>query len=309
VNVASQCWFCDAAVVSGAVDLPFTPGGSSRVTGLRAGARAFTLVELLVVMACVGILAGLLLPALARSKGRAQSLACLANLSQLNLAWRMYADDSRDRLPYNLGGDRDQRFPQEVMDQNWVNNVMTWDLSSGNTNLAFVAGSPLGPYLSGSAAVFRCPADRVLSQEQRAAGWSGRVRSYAMNAMVGDAGPNVQDGGNIFNPGYRQFLALSDFRRASDTFVFIDEHPDSVVDGYFLNRGEEQKWIHLPASTHNRSAALSFADGHLEIHRWISPSTYRPARPDSGPLPFEVPAGDNADYDWLERRTSYEQRR
>jgi prepilin-type N-terminal cleavage/methylation domain-containing protein len=269
--------------------------------------RGFTLVELLVVIAVIAILAGMLLPALARSKGRAQSLACLGNVGQLSLAWLMYADDYRDRLPYNLGGDRNQRFPPEVMDQNWVNNVMTWDLAPGNTNLAFIAKCPLGPYLSGNVSVFRCPADRVLSREQREAGWTGRVRSYAVNAMVGDAGPNVQNGGNIYNPGYRQFLSLSDFRRGSDTFVFIDEHPDSVADGYFLNRGEEEKWIHLPASTHNRSAALSFADGHGEIHRWVSASTYRPPRPDSGPLPFDVPDGDIADYDWLESRTSYEQ--
>jgi len=90
--------------------------------------------------------------------------------------------------------------------------------------------------------------------------------------------------------------------------VFIDEHPDSVADGYFLNRGEENKWTHLPASTHNRSAALSFADGHAEIHRWVSPSTRRPAVADAGPLPFDIPPDDTADYDWLGRRTSYEQR-
>jgi prepilin-type processing-associated H-X9-DG protein len=268
---------------------------------------AFTLVELLVVMACLAILAGLLLPALARAKGRAQSLACLGNVSQLSLAWLMYANDSRDRLPYNLGGDRNLRLPAPLLDRNWVNNIMTWDLDPGNTNLAFVGKSPLGAYLSGTAAIFRCPADRVLSVEQRQAGWTGRVRSYSMNAMVGDAGPNVQKGGNIFNPGYRQFLALSDFPRASDTFVFIDEHPDSVADGYFLNRGEEERWIHLPASTHNRSAALTYADGHAEIHLWRSQSTYRPPRPDSGPLPFDIPIGDTADYDWLESHTSYDQ--
>jgi prepilin-type N-terminal cleavage/methylation domain-containing protein/prepilin-type processing-associated H-X9-DG protein len=284
-------------------------GGAGRGIGALSIPRpggGFTLIELLVVTACLGILAGLLLPALARSKGRAQSLACLGNIGQLSLAWMMYADDSGDRLPYNLGGDRNLRLPASVLDRNWVNNVMTWDLDPGNTNLAFIDKSPMGTYLSRSTAVFRCPADRVVSREQREAGWTGRVRSYAMNAMVGDAGPNVQNGGNVYNPGYRQFLARSDFRRPADTFVFIDEHPDSVADGYFLNRGEEPKWIHLPASTHNQSAALAFADGHGEIHHWRSPSTYRPPRPDSGPLPFDIPSGDTGDFEWLESRTSYD---
>jgi prepilin-type processing-associated H-X9-DG protein len=88
--------------------------------------------------------------------------------------------------------------------------------------------------------------------------------------------------------------------------VFIDEHPDSVADGYFLNQGEEHQWIHLPASTHNQSAALSFADGHAEIRRWISASTLRPARPDAGPLPFPIPANDRADHEWLMEHMSYE---
>lgn len=63
------------------------------------GARAFTLMELLVVLAIVAILAGLLLPALARSKAKAQNAACTNNLRQLGLATRLYTDDHQERLP------------------------------------------------------------------------------------------------------------------------------------------------------------------------------------------------------------------
>src|SRR3989442_14344933 len=78
--------------------------GRSRTIFHGACAHAFTLVELLVVIAIIAILAALLLPALSKAKSKAHSIACLNNLKQLQLAWTMYADDNRDRLVPNFAG-------------------------------------------------------------------------------------------------------------------------------------------------------------------------------------------------------------
>lgn len=66
---------------------------------VRHSRRAFTLIELLVAIAIVAILAGLLLPALGRSKAKARNAACVSNLRQLGIATRLYAEDNQERLP------------------------------------------------------------------------------------------------------------------------------------------------------------------------------------------------------------------
>jgi prepilin-type N-terminal cleavage/methylation domain-containing protein/prepilin-type processing-associated H-X9-DG protein len=261
--------------------------------------RAFTIIELLVVVAVIAILAGMLLPALAKSRSKAQGIFCLNNSKQLVLAWTLYADDHRGRLPYNLGGDARSRGVAQRTNLNWVNNILTWELDSDNTNLTTITEASLGPYANRVTSIYRCPADNVLSDIQRRAGWQARVRSYSMNAMVGDAGDLSESGYNVNNPDYVQFFSLTAIPNPAQVFVFLDEHPDSINDGYFVNKAYYTEWLDLPASYHNGAASFSFADGHAETHQWRSDVTKPPARPYAAALPVAVPYGARADFNWV----------
>jgi prepilin-type processing-associated H-X9-DG protein len=251
---------------------------------------------LLVVIAIIAVLSGILLPALARSKAKAQGVFCLNNTRQLSTACMMYTDDHNGHLPYNLGAGVSNAAP---MNANWADNVLTWDLDADNTNWVKLVSSGLGPYANKSAGVFRCPTDYVLDQPQKDAGWKARVRSYSMNAMIGDAGSFSEAGFNLNNRDYVQFFKYASIPRPSEIFVFIDEHPDSIDDGYFLNKAQTGWWHDLPASYHDGAASLSFADGHSEMHPWKGANTKPKAAPDSISRPL-VPKGDGRkDFVWI----------
>ncbi len=275
-----------------------------------AGVGAFTLIELLAVMAIIGVLAAILLPALAGARERSRGMYCLNNTRQLTLAWRLYADDHEGMLSYNLVMTNSYRT-----NLNWVNNVMTWDLSSDNTNLATITDAGMGPYVVGVTSIYHCPSDIALSALQSAAGWSHRLRSYAMNDMVGNDGTTnfAGGGGNVNNSGYRQFFKIDQIPQPTEIFVFLDESPDTIGDGSFtpnvpgLVMSENSfSWWDVPASYHNRSAAFSFADGHASLHRWHNVGALVRTNPDTPAMAPRPSASPQIDSAWVMAHLSVE---
>ena len=104
----------------------------------RKNRFAFTLIELLVVIAIIAILASLLLPALGRAKGKAQSIKCLNNLKQIGISLRIWTDEHEDRYP-----EAEQRRSTPLF----------------ATNLPSIS-EVLSNYVGGAMLVFQCPNDR-----------------------------------------------------------------------------------------------------------------------------------------------------
>lgn len=237
-------------------------------------AGGFTLIELLVVIAIITILAAMLLSSLSKSKEKSKTIGCVSNLKQLEICWHLYAVDNADVLPPNNS--------IMSMANSTVSSGISWcpDHARTDTNMVDMEKGVLFPY-NRSVAIYHCPAD--LSKVETATGEllpQLRNRSYNMSQSVNGYPELLETLPPPLNGIAQAWKKFSHIRRPSpsELFVFIDEHPDTLLDAQFGNPvgipGMPVEWFDMPADRHNQGGCLSFADGHAERWRWRVPKVF-----------------------------------
>jgi prepilin-type N-terminal cleavage/methylation domain-containing protein/prepilin-type processing-associated H-X9-DG protein len=258
------------------------------------GPGGFTLIELLVVIAIIAILASLLLAPLGRAKALAQRASCESNLKQLQVAWIMYADDNAEAVAGSISLGR-------------VNQTGSWVLGNAKqdratTNLQAGVVFRYAP----NAGAYRCPGDKSTVTGGPAL---LRTRSYTLNGWFHSRQDDQGlSSGDLFD--YTTFSSMihkySQILRPPPalTFVFIDESDLSIDDGLWNQDADgptpASTWLSLPTDRHGGVANLSFADGHVEHHRWLWPK-----RKWNEAAGWQAPANaaDREDLWWLETRS------
>ena len=216
----------------------------------------FTLIELLVVIAIIAILAAILLPALSQAKSRAQTIACLNNLRQLQLCWHMYAHDNDDVITPNnyvyevdIGSTNSPTLGED--DMTWCRGIAPLDTNEINSTISLLFN------YNQSAAIYHCPADNSTIDDYPE---MLRKRSYNMSNSANCAADN-------------HFRKYAEIRNPAGLFIFIDTNENDIWDSTFgvLSSTDyfwANYWLDIPADRHQRGCNLTFADGHVEHWQW-----------------------------------------
>ena len=214
--------------------------------------RAFTLIEILVVIAIIGILSAILFPVLSRARENGRKTVCLSNMKQLGLAFLQYTQDSAGKYP--LAADFLSWGPGKAA---WVSGtdnvalassvppfVITPDLAANN-NQAKPENGALFPYIK-NAEPYICPSDKD-GKEKRL--------TYSMNCGVGA-------------------LSVSRIRSPGDIVLLVDE--EGANDGYFFAVKDDSAQSEVGGAAtdstdaltkrHNGGGNLLFTDGHAKFY-------------------------------------------
>jgi hypothetical protein len=218
-----------------------------------------------------------------------QRVQCLTNKQRLITANSAYQLDNHDFFPMVFNGpyigDVDNIY-RPWMANGWLD----WSSSADNTNFVYLVAprfSALADYTRGDKSMFRCPADVYLSPVQRQRGWASRIRSISADPLVGRGnfwdetlGPLKGHGNLSIYKGAAKSTDLL-IPTPARTWVYMDEHPDSINDPTGLPPNQADNMPDGPATYHNCAAGFAMADGHTEMHHWKGGKMTRPRTRDT----------------------------
>lgn len=276
----------------------------------------FNRLELIVVLAVLAVLGSLFLPALARESARDSRAFCLHRLGQLARAMAMYAAETKDWLPPNLDGGNTAPY------SNWCGGGA--GIGQAHEFAPDILRDPtralLTAYMGGNISYYRCPADLrtgkcIAADPQQRGQIIPSVRTVSLNGAVGTIASGYSGGkqpvngpwldgreAHTANQTWYCYGRMSDFVRPGParTFTFIEEDARSLNDAAFGVAGPYTpplfRMVDCPATYHEAAGGVAFADGHVEMHRWVDKRTLLSQAVTTQP--------DNPDLLWLSERAS-----
>ena len=247
---------------------PAQPAGATwqqQRAGKLPPGRAFTLLELLVVISIICVLAGLLLPALGSAKSMAWKSSCLSNLRQLGLATNQYVSDWNEVLPRPTATPNDHASWFYAIDC-YLGSVNAADSIDAARKTALIKQDPIWNTFDTAARV--------------------NQRTYKMNKkLLGNSSQTVTGDISGWNPAWRR---ISEISKPSTTVLIFDGRCESTTST--ADKARFDGWEPYAAPRHKNGTNVLFIDGHAKWHR---------EKAQSGGTGWEV---DQTSLDWWVER-------
>jgi prepilin-type N-terminal cleavage/methylation domain-containing protein/prepilin-type processing-associated H-X9-DG protein len=222
---------------------------------------AFTLIEVLVVVAIIALLIAVLLPSLSRAKEVSKRTICLHNTKMLGECWELYHTENKGRLMGACAA-YEQETDTTFLNRNapcWTRYIGTTPAQQSTTKQTWALTNGAMHKYARHLDIYHCPAIQ-----------KDEIRTYSGNwgvARLLDVNGNQNWYGR---PSYR----IDQLKPPGARMVFIDDFPEDWDAVWTITPWNFQFWNPI-AARHDKGTTMGFADGHSELWRWTDPDTIK----------------------------------